>query len=299
VDDERNPEAFDDLFEPFSLEDAPPQASAERQPAPAPTRTETQQAGMPAATVACPSCGTPNPPSNRHCESCGARIAQGPLPVAPQPPIRTTPGARALGVLVTVVVVVALLALVVNFLRDGGDDTAAEGETTDSSVITEGTQAPVDDIPVVDIVQLTPTRAEASSELPAFPVSALIDEDPTNSWNDEGLRGVGAELRFFFAQPVQITQVVMQNVTDEERFRRNYRIEGIEVTIDDLPTSATIESLADTQEPQTVEIPSVRTTQVTIRVSSTYPAETFNDKPPFDELALQEVKFFGRVSPSS
>ena len=38
---------------------------------------------------------------------------------------------------------------------------------------------------------------------------------------------------------------------------------------------------------------------VTFGIRPTYPAETFNDKPPFDELALQEVKFFGRVSPSS
>ena len=75
--DNDNKDGFDDLFEPFELDEKPPEGAPE--PAaetPAPLVDD-------APMVACPSCGTANPAHNRHCESCGARIAQGPLPVAP------------------------------------------------------------------------------------------------------------------------------------------------------------------------------------------------------------------------
>ena len=68
------------LEEPENGLDAP-------EPDPAP-RTEVPQ-------VVCPSCGTHNPNYNRHCEACGARLTKGPLPVAPPPLIRATPGSRA------------------------------------------------------------------------------------------------------------------------------------------------------------------------------------------------------------
>ncbi len=277
--DDDNMDDFDDLFEPFELDEIPPM-----EPEP-PARPQ-------ATTITCPSCGTHNPPTNRHCESCGARVSRAPLPVAPQPMLRTTPGARALGVLAAVILGVALLALIFNFLRDGGESEPTvppDGNGATSSTTSTTRLA---------VQQLIPTRVEASSSLNGFPPEALIDEDPQNRWNDDSQRGVNAELRFFFAQPVQITQIVVQNVTDEAGFRRNYRIERLEVTIDDLPT-ANLVTLDNSSEPQTIDIASVATTEVTFSVRSTYPGETFEGNPPFQELALQEVKFFGRVSPSS
>lgn len=269
----------DELFEPFELDETPP---------------ETDEPPLPPAPmlVACPSCGTRNPTHNRHCESCGARIAQAPLPVAPPPMLRTTPGARALGVLAAVILVVALLALIVNLFRDSGSDPVATSEPTGTSSVTTST------VPPLAIEQLTPIGVTASSALPGFPAEALIDTDADNSWNDESLRGVDAQLQFTFAQPMQISQIVIQNIADEERFLRNYRIENLEITIDDLPTPKLV-TLDNNNEPQTVEIASVRTTVVTFSVRSTYPAESFNDLPPYRELALQEVKFYGRVSPSA
>ena len=278
--DDDNNDDLDDLFEPFELDDIPP--------------IEPGRPTQPQATVlVCPSCGTHNPATNVHCEACGARVAPGPLPVAPQPMLRTTPGARALGVLAGVILVVALLALVVNFLRD---DSGTTEPTTNDPTGTSAVQATTS-ITRLAIQQLIPTRVEASSSLSQFPPEALIDENPSNRWNDDSQRGVGAVLSFFFAQPVQITQVVVQNVTVEASFRRNYRIERLEITIDDLPT-ANLVTLDDTMDPQTVDIASVRTTQVTFTVIGTYPGEAFGGDPPYQELALQEVKFFGRVSPS-
>ncbi len=282
TDDGHGIDSFDDLFEPFEL-DEPPEPGHE----PPPPEPEGHY-------IACPSCGTRNPTVNRHCEACGARVAQGPLPVAPQPMLRTTPGARALGILTAVVLVVALLALVVNLF--GGDDepsaTGADGGTGTSVPSTGPTT------PTLAIEKLTPTNVLASSELPAFPAGALIDDDPTTSWNDASLKGEGAELQFFFAEPVQISQIVIQNVEDEARFTRNYRIRGVEITVDDLATTI-IRTLEDTRARQTIDIGSLETRTVVVKVTDTYAAAPFGGEPPFEELALQEVSFFGRASPSA
>lgn len=269
-------DSFDDLFEPFELGDVPPEGEPEE----APLVDE-------APTVVCPSCGSLNPAHNRHCEYCGARISQGPLPVAPQPMLRTTAGARALMVLAAVILIVALIALLINLF--GGSDTPA----SPSDVTTTSTSLPVQAIEELKVLNVV-----ASSELPGYSASFLIDSDPTNSWNDTQEEAGPATLSFTFAQPVTITQIMLQNVTDEERFHRNYRIQDYEIVIDDLPTT-TSGTLQDTNQPQTVTVPSVSTTQLTLRIISSYPAEAWNGKIPFRELALQEVKFFGRPATTS
>ena len=68
-------------------------------------------------SVSCPSCGASNPPSNRHCQECGARLRQGPLPTAPRPAVQATAGVRAalaISALLFGVVVIALLFNVFN-----------------------------------------------------------------------------------------------------------------------------------------------------------------------------------------
>ena len=104
----KDKDPFDDLFEPFELEDGPPPPGSEPPPAP-PTQAKPPQASAPVEQAACPSCGAFNPAYNRHCEQCGARLTKEPLPVAPAPMVRATPGGRALSVLAAAVLVVALI----------------------------------------------------------------------------------------------------------------------------------------------------------------------------------------------
>jgi hypothetical protein len=79
---------------------------------------------------------------------------------------------------------------------------------------------------------------------------------------------------------------------------RNARIKGIEIVIDDLPQS-TIAELEDSNEPQRVQVRSLRTSSVTITITSAYPGQTYEGREPFRELALQEIAFYGRVSPET
>lgn len=127
---DKDGEKFDDLFEPFELEEYDDAAAG-----PAPTTTAapirvSPESTQSAASVRCPSCGAENPEHNRHCEQCGARISQGPLPVAPPPMMRSTPGARALTVLAGVVLLVVLVAVVLNMLGGDENPTATPDETT-------------------------------------------------------------------------------------------------------------------------------------------------------------------------
>lgn len=277
---------FDDLFEPFELGETPPEPTTPRrqQPTPAPRApapvAPTHAAGSEVPTVPCPSCGAHNPDFNRHCEQCGARLSQDPLPVAPAPNLRTSPGGRALGVLGAVVLLVALAALIFNVFSGGSD--VAESTTTTSSATT---------IPVV-AVELFPSAVEASSYLNGHDPEHLIDGDAATDWNDDGARGVDAWVRFSFAQPVRITEIELQNLFDEDRFKKNYKIQGYTITTDDL-TIEISSRLLNTNDPQRVPIASLGTKELTIEVKSTYPAEPAGDRPPFNELALQSVRFFG------
>ena len=288
--DDRN-DQFDELFEPFELSDPPPSTS----PAPPPTpRREPQASGQDAApspdapsqqatqpAIACPSCGAKNPPFNHHCERCGSRLSSDPMPIASSPTSRASAGGRALGVLAAVVLIVALVALMVNIF--GGDDSALP-ETTSSS--TSSTQ------PVI-VTEVLPISVKASSQRgDAFGPENLIDGDPATRWNDDALHGVGAWLEFTFAQPIQIQELEFQNVTDDEAFRRNYKIQGYTITVDDLsvPISG---RLVNSNAPQRVNVASLGTTTLRVDVTTTHLAEPVGENPPFDELALQAVRFFG------
>ncbi|HEX9854472.1 MAG TPA: zinc ribbon domain-containing protein [Acidimicrobiia bacterium] len=271
---------FDDLFEPFELEEGPA-ADAPPEDVPPPS----QQPPSPVSTpLNCPSCGAANPPQNRHCEQCGARLGKSPLPVAPPPAVRTTPGGRALSVLAVVVGIVAIITIAFNLTR--GEPNAQVTTTTIATTTTTD----------FEFTELRPTSVEASSHLTGYEPDKLLDcTDDEKYWNDQSARGVNAVLTFRFAQPVQIRDIELQNLVDNTKFKLNFRIKDFVITVDDLGTE-TVGTLRDVNEPQSVAIASLNTTLVTLEVRSTYPAEAVNDNAPFSELALQCVRFFGATA---
>jgi hypothetical protein len=283
VSNERDQGGFEDLFEPFELEEYPTGAEPAGELAPLEPVAPVLQEATP--TVRCPSCGALNPAHNRHCEECGARLSQSPLPVAPPPMIRSTPGGRALGILFGVVLIVALFALFLNIFRGDGDETA--GSTT--TIVTSTTAANVTQ------TELQPASVEASSSLPSFEADQLIDGNPTTYWNDDSQRGVGATLTFTFAQPVAISEMELQNITEDGPFRRNYRIKDFQVTVDDLAIELPY-TMPDNNEPFRVPLKTLETRRLTLTVLDTYPGEPVGDQPSFIELALAEVRFFGSVN---
>ena len=186
---------------------------------------------------------------NRHCEECGARLGKGPLPVAPPPMPRSTPGGRALGVLGGVVVLVALIALFMNLWGDD-DPTTPEAQTSTSSATDDTTEQ----------VAIAPASVDASSQLTGYEASRLIDGDVATYWNDASARGTDAELNFVFAQPVALSEMELTNIQQRDPFRQNYRMKDIEVTVDDLELQLTF-TLPDSTDPYRITLDTLRTTR--------------------------------------
>ena len=282
--DNRNDDLFDDLFEPFELDDGPPPQgeTIPTEPEPEPT----QETAPALAMLTCPSCATSNSNANHYCEACGARLSPDPLPIAPLPLSRSGAGMRALVVLVVILLIVAIGALIIN-LRD--DDPATSSPASTSSAPTTS-EAPV-------FVELTPATVEASSELgQSFGADNLLDKDFATEWQDASQRGNSAKITFTFAEPVRIASIEIVNLQDNERFRRNYRVRSFVITVDDLSIPIPGE-LADENEPQRIQIGTVGTTRLAIEVRTTYPAESVGDLVPFLELAIAEIRFFGTTEP--
>jgi hypothetical protein len=280
----KDKDPFDDLFEPFELEDGPPPPGTDPEPPP-PAAQQDEVPAAPVEQVPCPSCGAYNPSYNRHCEQCGARLTKEPLPVAPAPMVRSTPGARALSVLAAAVLIVALIALLVNVFR-GGDESAAPTTTLASTTTT-----------IPDIAQIIPTDVVASDRLSdGFGESNLTDDDLETEWQVNQATSP-LTLEFRFAQPVSIRYLEIYNIADQDRFLRNYRIDGYKITVDDLPgvePRATLKDLAG--GPQRIDIASIETTVLTIEVLTRFPSQAIGDQPAFEELAVAEVKFWGTAS---
>ncbi|NNL48173.1 MAG: zinc ribbon domain-containing protein [Acidimicrobiia bacterium] len=271
---------IDDLFEPFELTDESPTVDVADAPMAPPVSA--------VRPVSCPSCGTANHPDERNCVECGARVSKGPMPVAPQPMVRTTAGTRALIVMASVIVIVALLALLWNVIA--GDETPTANPDDGSSASTSTSTTAVISS---QATLITPSRVNANSQLEDFPAANLIDADPSTEWQDRGLAGQGATLTFFFDETVAIESIEFFNLSDPTRFKRNYRIEGIRVAFDDGNFTSAI--LDDRSGSQVVPVTTVGTNRVVIDITSTYPGEPVGDQLPFDELALADVQFVGRI----
>lgn len=238
---------------------------------------------LPYSAVTCPSCGAANPESNRHCEECGARLYQGDLPVAPQPLISMTAGVRAAIVIGSVLVAVILIAIVFNAIRGDGGDAVTDDTSTTTTTTLQRT--------LPERIPSALIAVQCSSDLSSFPCENLVDGTDA-AWNDAGLEGVGATMTFTFNTPWQLEQIVINNLEDDTRFRRNFRINGLEIRADDM-TDGTIETLVNRPGRHLINFTTLNTTQVVIEVRSTWPAEVV-DGTSFTELAVGEVEFYGR-----
>ena len=248
-----------------------------------------------AALINCPSCGAGQNAANRHCEQCGARLGRQTVAVA-SPPLRSaTAGGRALGIMVVVIALVILAALVIPAIRGGDDVPDVEGAVASS------TSAPtVTTVALGPINEITPISISCSSEYSAsLGCGNLIDGEDTY-WNDSSLRGEETRITVTFVNPVALEQVQIINVQDEEKFRRNYRVRGVEIYSDDMPGVPFVDEIPDENDrPHGVETPTNTTYELEIRVTSTWSSEALAGQQAFDELAIEEIKFWGRIADSN
>ena len=239
-------------------------------------------------------CWAPNPSTNRHCEQCAARLGHSEfrsLVSRGRDPVWV-------GVAAVAVVLVLIVAFVVVANGAGETDAVPPIESAEPEATAAATEPPgpiEDTAPVTPAGPLVPDGIEASSELsPDFAPGLMLDGDLTTAWNDASLHGDGATLTFRFSAPTTFERLIITNLSDPDRFTRNYRLREYAISIDGAAPATTGE-LQDTPAPQTVELGGARGSVVTLTVVSTFAAEATDSGPGFEELAIAEVEFIGSV----
>jgi hypothetical protein len=271
----------EDPYEEFSLEDPPPERPVSQSSAPSPAGDGGGNGG--GRDVSCPSCGATNPANNRHCQECGARLKQGPLPTAPRPAVQATAGVRAALAISGLLLGVILIALFFNIFT--GDDPVAEDTTTTTSTTIPVIQEPGP----IDILDQNCEPPGIGSLICANLTSGTADEYQV-SWEETAENGVVITLTFF--EQMAISQIQWTNIEDPTRFRQNYRASSIVIQAQDslTPTPA---SLTDQPGTQVIPYSALNTATLEITVVDAFQAEVV-DENVFDELAIDEITVIGR-----
>ena len=266
-------------YEEFALGAAPPEEDPE------PERPAAKSA--PVRTVACPSCGAANPPNNRHCQECGARLSQAPLPTAPRPAVQASAGVRAAMAISGLLFVVVLVALLFNFL--GGGDEDPSGTTIATS---ETTQPTTEELGPIQIIRTDCTPEDAI--VGSFVCDNLVDGTDSEfqvSWLEKP-EGESVTIRLTFPTPTTVQQISWTNIADDTRFRQNYRARGLVITANNNPAEFPKE-LEDVPGQQDFAFAAVNANWIQFEIETAWLPEVV-DGNAFDELAIVEIAVIGR-----
>ncbi|HEX6947681.1 MAG TPA: zinc-ribbon domain-containing protein [Acidimicrobiia bacterium] len=263
----------DGPYEEFRLDEpAPP-------PPPAPRRSA-------AATVECPSCHAPNPSTNLHCQNCGARLRQDPLPTAPRPAVQATAGVRAALAISGLLLVVILVALAVNLF---GDDASA-GSTTLPAASTSSSLQVAENGPI-EILSVDCSH----TGLGGFICENLTNGTGTEfqvNWEELEAAEETLTITLNFSQPMIVERIDWTNISDETRFRQNHRANGLTLEADNqlVPLSTNLEDRPGAQQ---IPWTALNANYVRITIHSTHRSQVVEDQS-FPELAIDEITVIGR-----
>lgn len=235
--------------------------------------------------VECPSCGTPNPATNLHCQNCGARLRQGPLPTAPRPAVQATAGVRAALAISGLLLIVILVALGYNLFSG---DTAGTSTTIPESTTTSAPVAENAPIPIL--------RADCDPPgLGTFSCSNLTNGEGTEyqvDWEELEAAEGEIKIRLSFSQPMIVGRIDWTNIADQDRFLQNHRAMGITIDADNQVTSFST-NLEDSPGTQLIQYAAIRANYVEITIHSTYRSQVVGDRT-FPEIAIDEIVILGR-----
>ncbi len=273
-------------YEEFSLESRPPRGGAP------PQQANTGGGNDNGGPVNCPSCGALNPGNNRHCQECGARLRQGPLPTAPRPAVQATAGVRAALAISGLLLGVILIALFFNIFT-GDDPAAADSTTTTSSTVPQ-----IAEPGPIEILSETCTPQGIGSLICSNLTSGTFGAGNEYQVNWEETSDEGVLIQFSFLEPMAITGIEWTNIEDSTRFRQNYRAQSLTILAQDSLSPVPVR-LQDQPGSQQVRYSALNTATLEIRVVEAYQAEIVDDNV-FAELAIDEIVIIGRpVTPTT
>jgi hypothetical protein len=237
--------------------------------------------------IICPSCGAPNSAGNRHCEECGARLMQGPLPTAPRPAVQATAGVRAVIAIAALLLGIILIALLFNVFRGQDIPTTTTPSTTN---VTDTVVAP-------QVGPLTILRAECAPEGLGGDFGCInlvndrMGEEFQINWNELPANEKQVVITLIFEEPVTVRRIDWVNLSDATRFRQNYRVQSVSLKADDSQVPLPI-GLEDKEGTQTLTFVALRTNTLVFTVLSVYQAQVVEEKI-WDELAIDEIVVLG------
>lgn len=261
-------------FERFELNEPPPEQN------PAPARTPIS----PGKTTQCPSCGAANPPTNRHCEECGARLSQAPLPTAPRPAVQATAGVRAALAISGLLFGVVIIALMFNVLGAGEEPAGSTLAATSTSA------PPIEENGPLSVISTTCSH-DGIGTFVCSNLSSGTDDQYQVNW-EELPDGEKIRIRLTFDQPMVVSQIEWAGITDPVKFAQNYRARGLVISASDSLADFSHE-LEDTAGPQTIPYVTVGANWIEIEIQSEYLA-TPTEGNVFKEIAIDEITAIGR-----
>jgi hypothetical protein len=267
----------DGPYEEFSLGSEPP---------PEPSRREAANRAGANRINSCPSCGAENPPQNRHCQECGARLQQGPLPTAPRPAVQATAGVRAALGISGLLFLVILIALFFNLIN--GDDV----QPTETTVDATATSA----VETIDPAPIAILDAQCTPEgISSFVCSNLVSDTESEyqvNWEELEAAEQTVTIRLLFSEAMIVRQIVWGNIADETRFRQNFRARGLTINAEGSLTPVPKE-LEDLPGKQNVDYAALNAHWIEITIESAYEHEVVDDNV-FGELAIDEITVIAR-----
>ena len=241
--------------------------------------------------IRCNNCGNNNLPSVKNCKECGLLLVR-PLSnygATELPTRKEVPGIRAVFFLALIIPLIAGASYFYN--------TRLAEEVIEEIEIVEQTTSTSTTTTLQSILKVqTPISCAASSTYESnnpndFSCENLYDNDYT-MWQDNSLSCQDAWLEFTFPKEVFIEFIVIQNAEKSSSFKRNYKIRDLIIT-SDVEGQQIQKELENRNTEQWIDI-NATTAFLRIEVLSAYPGEEFNGQNPFEECAIQEIRFFGK-----
>jgi len=241
--------------------------------------------------IKCSICGNNNIPSVRNCRDCGSPLVR-PLSsygASELPNRKEVPGIRAVFFLSLIIPLIAGASYFYN---------------------TRIAEEVIEEIEIIEQTTIPTTSTTIESKLgPKFPItcaaSSAYDSSNTGDfscenlfdgtysmWQDNALKCKDGWVEFNFSDEIFIEFIVFQNSEKTTSFKRNHKVRDLLITSDN-PELEIQKELENDNFEQWIDI-NTTTSYLRIDFLSAYPGEELNGQKPFDECAIQEIRFFGK-----
>ena len=226
----------------------------------------------------------------------------GPISTYQSPPIPTRtqfPGVRAVVFLLVLIPLIAIASYWYDQeVNSNLVDTVIEEE--ESVLTTTSLSSEITTQPSTRVLQRLSkyiSNCSASSEYSeGYSCSNLYDRE-INSWQDDSQSCKDGYVVFYFATPVELKNIAFQNLEEDKKFIRNWKVRELEYSTpkkeeNDADYYYTHE-LSNDNVSQWITVPKTTTDELKIKFLSAYPGEEYNGQEAFDECAIQEIEVYG------